>query len=57
MEAEIVETTFVRSRFSDIRHGYDFVPSQFDVIESALLQALEIQCLHEKSNFDRRRFS
>ena len=27
MRAEIVETTFVRSRFSDIQHGYDFVPS------------------------------
>ena len=27
LHAEIVETTFVRSRFSDIRHGYDFVPS------------------------------
>ena len=27
LHAEIVETTFVRSRFSNIRHGYDFVPS------------------------------
>ena len=27
-DAEIVETTFVRSRFLDIRHGYDFVPSR-----------------------------
>ena len=27
-QAEIVETTFVVSRFSDIQHGYDFVPSQ-----------------------------
>ena len=28
LEAEIVETTFVRSRFPDIQHGYDFVPSR-----------------------------
>ena len=28
MCAEIVETTFVRSRFSDIQHGYNFVPSR-----------------------------
>ena len=27
LESEIVETTFVVSRLSDIRHGYNFVPS------------------------------
>ena len=28
IQAEIAETTFVRSRFSDIQHGYDFIPSR-----------------------------
>ena len=28
LQAEIVETTFVRSRFLDIQHGYDFVPNR-----------------------------
>ena len=28
LKAEIVETTFVVCRFSDIRHGYDFVLSR-----------------------------
>ena len=28
VKAELVETTFVRSGFLDIRHGYDFVPSR-----------------------------
>ena len=28
LQSDIVEMTFVRSRFSDIQHGYDFVPSR-----------------------------
>ena len=39
LQAEIVQTTFVVSRFSDIRLGYDFVPSR---IQKKLLETTPV---------------